>query len=101
MNRRFRKKFLYSITLVTVFILLYWKFWNSEKAWLYYGNVVKNLDPELYAKFKDSQQANRMQWFDGIALDDSKSLHVASGWGYLSTAEYDQIVDDVLKNIPI
>ena len=101
MLRRLKKKLIFIITIFTVILLLHWKFWNSEKAWLYYGNVVKNLDPELYAKFKDSQQANRMQWFDGIALDNSKSLHVASGWGYLSTAEYNQIVDDVLKNIPI
>ena len=82
MLRRFKKKLTYSITTFTVAILLYWKFWNSEKAWLCYGNVLKHLDTELYTRFKITQQANRMQWFDGIALEDSKSLHAASGWGY-------------------
>ena len=82
-------------------ILLHWKFWNSEKAWLYYGNILKRLDPKSYSEFKLTQQANRMQWFDGIALDDSKSLHAASGWGYFSTAEYNEMVDDILKNMPI
>ena len=47
------------------------------------------------------QQAKRMQWFDGIALDNSKSLHSASGWGYFSAAEYNKMVDDILQNIPI
>ena len=101
MLRRFKKKLIYSITIFTVVILLYWKFWNSEKALIYYGNVLKHLDPKSYAKFKMMQQAKRMQWFDGIALDNNKSLHAASGWGYFSTSEYNEMVDDILQNIPI
>jgi len=65
------------------------------------GNAIKKISPRLYEKFREFQQSNRLKWFEGIALDDNKSLHAASGWGYLTIDQYNEIVDDVLKNIPI
>ena len=102
MNRRLKKKLFVSFTLLLVLVFLVLKkFWNTDKVLILVGSSIKQIDGRLYAKFQDFQQTNRMRWFDEIALDDKRSLHEASGWGYLSTSKYNEIVEDVIRNIPI
>ena len=102
MNRRLQKKlcFSFALAIFLVFIVIK-KFWNTDKVLIIVGSSIKQIDQRLYAKFQDFQQENRMKWFNEIALDSKRSLHEASGWGYLSTSEYNEIVEDVLKNMPI
>ena len=100
MNRRLQKKLCYTFALVLVFVVIK-KFWNTDKVLIIVGSSIKLIDQRLYAKFQDFQQTNRMKWFDEIALDNNRALHEASGWGYLSKSAYNEIIEDVLKNMPI
>ena len=102
MNRRLHKKlcFSFALAIFLVFVMIK-KFWNTDTVLIIVGSSIKQIDQRLYAKFQDFQQENRMKWFNEIALDSKRSLHEASGWGYLSTSEYNEIVEDVLKNMPI
>ena len=102
MNRRLHKKlcFSFALAIFLVFVMIK-KFWNTDTVLIIVGSSIKQIDQRLYAKFQDFQQENRMKWFNEIALDSKRSLHEASGWGYLSTSEYNDIVEDVLNNIPI
>ena len=52
------------------------------------GNILKTILPNLY---KDIKKSSRLAWFNQIAQEVKPNLHSASGWGYLSTEEFNRM----------
>ena len=50
--------------------------------------VLKTILPNLYKNIKKS---SRLAWFNQIAQEDKPNLHSSSGWGYLSTEEFNRM----------
>ena len=96
------------IIVALVFLLVYLVdfFLSDTKGWVRYtiiqvGQLVKVLSPTLYKYFKSLRQANVLKRFEREAQLDTDTLHVASGWWYLSEEQFNSIVDHVLAQIPI
>ena len=45
------------------------------------GEILKVIAPEFYKK---DQQSQRLNWFNRLAKEEGKSLHIAAGWSYLT-----------------
>ena len=52
------------------------------------GNVLKTILPNIY---RDIKKSSRLAWFNQIAQEDKPNLHSSSGWGYLSTEEFNRM----------
>ena len=75
---------------------------DSDQKWLTIRNFIRFINSDLYAEFKKLVQANRLNWFNGLAQRDVDSLYKGSAWGYISSEyQFNELVDDVLKSIPI
>ena len=69
--------------------------------WIMVGNIIKLISPNVYQNFKVKQKGQRLQWFEDLAQQDNIPLHAASGYGYMSEDEYNNMVDQVLQEMPI
>ena len=69
--------------------------------WIMVGNIIKLISPNVYQNFKVKQKGHRLQWFEDLAQQDNIPLHAASGYGYMSEDEYNNMVDQVLQEMPI
>ena len=73
----------------------------KDPKWLIVGNVLKMFSSTSYEAFKNWQQKSRLQWFEDVAQKDELPLHAASGWGYMSEVQYNEMVSHVLQEMPI
>ena len=55
----------------------------------------------MYRVFKQKQKESRLEWFNSLATEKSNTLHAMSGWGYMSEDEYNNVVDQALKELSI
>ena len=93
-----RKKKLITVKIFLAFVVV---FLFTVCAINYYsdnelaGNVLKTILPNLY---RDIKKSSRLAWFNKMAQEEKPNLHSASGWGYLSTEEFNRMY---LKRGPI
>jgi ubiquinone/menaquinone biosynthesis C-methylase UbiE len=86
------------MTLSVVYLL---KLPAKDPKWLVVGNAIKVLSPTYYERFKKWQQESRLAWFEDVAQNNELPLHAASGWGYMSELQYNEMVHHVLQEMPI
>ena len=74
---------------------------ERDPKWLIIGKYIEFFSPSLYEGFKKRQQESRLQWFENVAQKTDIPLHAASGWGYMSEEEYNNMVYHVLNKMSI
>ena len=75
-----RRLFILIIFLAALFLLANWYSDNVVA-----GEILKVIAPDFYKK---DQKNQRINWFDRLAKEEGKSLHVAAGWNYLTEDQF-------------
>ena len=89
------------MALVTYSILYLQTLKAKDPAWIFMGKIINVFSPNMYIVFKQKQKESRLEWFNSLATEKSNTLHALSGWGYMSEEEYNNVVDQALKELSI
>ena len=89
------------MALVTYSILYLQTLKAKDPTWIFIGKIINIFSPNMYRVFKQKQKESRLEWFNSLATEKSNTLHALSGWGYMSEDEYNNVVDQALKELSI
>ena len=84
LRRKHKKRILILIISLVAFFLV--MNWYSDNVLA--GENLKVIAPEFYKK---DQQSHRLNWFNRLAKEEGKSLHIAAGWSYLTDDQFNGI----------
>ena len=83
-RRKHKKRIL--ILIISLALLFLVVNWYSDNVLA--GEILKVIAPEFYKK---DQQSQRLNWFNRLAKEEGKSLHIAAGWSYLTDDQFNGI----------
>ena len=78
-------KIIFAFIIVFLIIVCATNYYSDNE---FAGNILKTILPNIYKNIKKS---SRLAWFNQIAQEEKPNLHSASGWGYLSTEEFNRM----------